>query len=348
MHRVDDNAGGLSVKLFLALFAAACVAAGAAWIKNMIDMPLHSHSGPLPPLTGEEEDVSRRLRRHVERLAGEIGERNMGRPGTLEAGADYIASAFGAVGLAASFQEFEVGGATAANVVAEIPGTAPGSAFVVAGAHYDSVAGSPGANDNGSGVAALLETARLLAPSRPPRTIRFIAFANEEPPYFQTEAMGSVAAARASRARDETLAAVLSFETLGYFSDSPGSQSYPPPLGLLYPDRGNFIAFVGNGSSSRLLRRCLWLFRSTTAFPSEGIAAPEAVPGVGWSDHWSYWQSGYEAIMVTDTAPYRYPAYHSRDDRPERIDYERTARVTVGLARVLSALAGVDGGEAPP
>lgn len=336
------------MKVLLALLAAACVAAGAAWLKNMIDMPLRSHSGPLPPLTDEEGEVARRLRRHIGHLAGDIGERNMGRPGTLEAGAEYIASVFEDSGFEASFQEFTVGDAAATNVIAEIPGGPPGGEIVVAGAHYDSVAGSPGANDNGSGVAALLETARLLASSRPSRTIRFIAFANEEPPYFQTEAMGSVVAARASKEKGEALAAVLSFETLGYFSDTAGSQTYPPPLGFFYPDRGNFIAFVGNRPSAGLLRRCLSLFRSTTAFPSEGIAAPEAVPGVGWSDHWSYWQSGYEAIMVTDTAPYRYPAYHSRDDLPERIDYERTARVTVGLARVLGALAGANDREGAP
>jgi hypothetical protein len=335
-----DRTEGIAVKVLLALLAAVTIAAGAVWLRTMMDMPLRPHRGPLPPLTDEEQEVARRLQRHVHRLAGEIGERHMNRLPALQEAAGYIAAAFSADGLATSFQEFVVDDRRVVNVVAEIPAGEPGSEIVVAGAHYDTVPGSPGANDNGSGVAALLETARLLASSRPARTIRFIAFANEEPPFFQTTAMGSVVAARESKRKQERISAMLSLETLGYFNDAPGSQKYPPPLGLFYPARGDFIAFVADRSSARLLRSCISLFRSSTAFPSEGIAAPQAIPGVGWSDHWSYWQSGYDAVMVTDTAPYRYPDYHGAGDTPERIDYERTARVTVGLSRVILSLAG--------
>jgi Zn-dependent M28 family amino/carboxypeptidase len=328
------------MKAIPALAAAAAVSVGAAWFRSMMDMPERSHSGPLPALTELEGLVAGRIEEHVRHLAVTIGERNMGRPDALDAAADYIAASFESDGLAVSRQEFTVGGGQAANIVAETGVAGSPAEIVVAGAHYDSVAGSPGANDNASGVAVLLEAARLLAGFEGGRRLRFIAFANEEPPYFQTEAMGSVVAARSSKRRGEKLAAVYSFETLGYYSDAPGSQSYPPLLGFFYPDRGNFVAFVGNRASAPLMRRSLSLFRGSAAFPSEGIAAPEAVPGVGWSDHWSYWQSGYQAVMVTDTAPYRYPWYHDRDDLPDRIDYDRTARVAVGLVRMLEAVAG--------
>jgi Zn-dependent M28 family amino/carboxypeptidase len=126
---------------------------------------------------------------------------------------------------------------------------------------------------------------------------------------------------------------------LGYYSDQPGSQRYPPPLGLFYPDRGNFIAFVGDLGARALVRKSIALFRKHAQFPSQGVAAPSFVPGVAWSDHWSFRDLGFPAIMVTDTAFNRYPHYHLPSDTPEKLDYERLARVTLGLASVLRGLA---------
>jgi len=168
-----------------------------------------------------------------------------------------------------------------------------------------------------------------------------VLFANEEPPYFQHAGMGSLTHARASARRDDHIDAMLSLESLGYYAEAPGSQRYPWPIGLLYPDRADFVAFVGNVGSRALVREAIGTFRSAVSFPSEGAALPASIPGVGWSDHWSFWESGYRAVMVTDTAPYRNPNYHEPTDLPGTLDYQRLARVTIGLTHVVEHLAAV-------
>ena len=163
---------------------------------------------------------------------------------------------------------------------------------------------------------------------------------NEEPPFFQTRQMGSLVYARACRERRENIAAMITPETIGYYSDQPGSQTFPIPLlKMMYPSTGNYITFVGDIGSAWLVRDCVRSFRSHTKFPSEGGAAPGSITGIGWSDHWSFWQAGYPGIMITDTAPFRYPYYHTPDDTPDKLDYDRLARVVAGLARVTSGLA---------
>jgi hypothetical protein len=152
--------------------------------------------------------------------------------------------------------------------------------------------------------------------------------------------MGSVRYARWCREQDEDIVAMLSLETIGYYSEAPGSQKYPPPLGLLYPSKGDFIGFVGNVRSRRLVRRCVGTFRASVAYPSEGGAPPGWIPGIGWSDHWSFWQSGYPGVMVTDTAPFRYPHYHAVTDTPDKLDYDRMVRVVTGLEGVVATLTG--------
>jgi Zn-dependent M28 family amino/carboxypeptidase len=207
------------------------------------------------------------------------------------------------------------------------------------GAHYDSVAGTVGANDNCTGVAAVLELARLLRGRKLQRTVRFVLFANEEPPYFQTGDMGSLVYARQLRRDRVQVSVMISLETMGFYSDVPGSQKYPPVLGSFYPSRGDFIGFVGNSESRDLVRRSIRTFRESTSFPSEGVAAPADWPGVGWSDHWSFWQEGYPAIMITDTAVFRYPYYHTSLDTSDKVDFSRMARVVEGVRRVVESLA---------
>jgi len=231
-------------------------------------------------------------------------------------------------------QPFTALGREVRNIEAELPGTGPANGIVVIGAHYDSVQGCPGANDNGSGVAALLEIARALAPVRLARTLRFVAFANEEPPFFQGPEMGSVVYARRSRARGERVVGMLSLETIGYYTSEPGTQQYPAPLGLLYPSTGNFIGMVGDLRSRALLTRVASAFRKATAFPMQSAVAPRSLPGVGWSDHWAFWQEGYPAIMLTDTAPYRYPEYHTVRDRPDELRYPEFAQVVAAVIEV--------------
>lgn len=281
-----------------------------------------------------------RLRAHVRMLADTIGERNLWCHGTLQRAADYVVEIFEANGYTPSRQTYDVSRLPVSNIDAVLAGTSRSAEVLVVGAHYDTVSGCPGANDNATGVAAVLELSRRFAGRPRARTITFAAFANEEPPFFKTEQMGSLVYARAARARREQVIGMLSLETMGYYSDAPGTQQYPAPVGLLYPDVGNFIGFVSNLHSARLLMKARRAFTRRSAFPLQSAALPDVLPGVGWSDHWSFWQAGYPAMMVTDTAPYRYPWYHTSDDTPDKISIDRLSEVVDGLEHVVTALAG--------
>lgn len=306
----------------------------------MIGMPGKSWSDPVPPLSSEERLIHDNLIRHVGVLAGRIGERNVWQPRKLAAAALYIRGTLEGLGYEVRTQSFESHGLTLQNLEIELPGDKVPQEIIVVGAHYDSIAGTPGANDNASAVAALLAIARLLAGNTYPRTVRLVAFANEEPPFFYSDEMGSMVYAARSRQRGEQIMAMLALETIGYYTDIHGSQHYPFPFSFFYPDTGNFIGFVGNLSSRHLVRRVVGTFRASTAFPSEGLAAPGWMMGVHWSDHWSFWQAGYPAVMVTDTALFRYQHYHAATDTPEKLDYPGLARVTRGLVDVVAELAG--------
>jgi Zn-dependent M28 family amino/carboxypeptidase len=307
----------------------------------MFRMPGESFSGPLPPLTDNQRRLAGQLRADVELLSITIGERNIWRPESYARAAAEIEQRFTRLGYAVARHEYRVEGQRSANIEASLAGIAEPHRIVIIGAHYDSVRGTVGANDNATGVAALRAIAEALKDARPRYTLRFVAFANEEPPFFQSEWMGSVMYARACRARAEDIVAMVSLDGLGYYSDEPGSQSYPFPLNLLYPTTANFIGFVGNIASADLVKRCVGTFRQDAQFPSQGGVAPQAITGVGWSDHWSFWQAGYRAVMVTDSLPFRYFWYHTPQDTPEKIDYERMARVVDGLTSMVRDLAGV-------
>ena len=210
---------------------------------------------------------------------------------------------------------------------------------MLVGAHYDSVFGAPGANDNGTGVAALLALARRFAGKEAKHTLRFVAFVNEEPPYFQTEQMGSFVYAGRCKARSDRIAAMISLETIGYFSDMPRSQKYPvAALGAFYPKVGNFIGIVGDVRSRWLVRRAVAEFRKDEKIPAEGAALPSFIAGVGWSDQWSFWKHGYPGIMITDTAPFRYPHYHEPTDTPDKLDYDRFALVVSSAEKLIQSL----------
>lgn len=283
-----------------------------------------------------------RLERHVWTLAGEIGERNVFRPRALDAARDYIAGEWRAQGLEPQLQSYLTHGVESSNLEVVLEGASDGSQSIVVGAHYDSVLGSPGADDNASAVAALLELSRVLAAAPRARSLRLVAFVNEEPPFFFWGQMGSQVYAREARRRGEDIRVMLSLEMLGYYRDEPGTQHYPPFLRWFYPNRGNFIGFVSNLRSRRVLTRVHEAFRNHCDFPSERAAVPSWVPGVGWSDQLSFWRQGYPALMVTDTAFYRYPYYHTAEDTPEKVDYRRLAQVTTGLAGALSELASAE------
>lgn len=293
-----------------------------------------SKAGPLSP---DEIALREELQANVQKLAGEIGERNMWHYTKLNEAADFIEHSFSQAGLRIRRDSYEMGGKTCYNIEAEIPGA--NAEIILVGAHYDSVFGSPGANDNGTGVAATLALARKFAGAKTKHTLRFVAFVNEEPPYFLSGEMGSLVYARRCKERGDKISAMMSLETIGYFSDAPHSQTYPSPgLGLFYPKIGNFIGFVSNVHSRALLRRVIMLFRKHARIPSEGASLPAFIPGVSWSDQWSFWQQGYRAIMVTDTAPFRYPYYHSSSDTPDKLDYDRFTLVVSGMEKVIEDL----------
>lgn len=309
----------------------------------MIQMPGKSHQGPLPAADEQLLSLAAELCQDVAHLAEEIGERNVLRhPRGLAEAANWIETKLTKLGFEAKRQPYDVSDVFCCNLEAEIVGAATPNEIVIIGAHYDSVAGTPGANDNGSGVAAVLALAKRFAHRKVGRTLRFVAFVNEEPPYYHSEQMGSWVYAKRCHQHNEKITAMLSLETIGYFSDSPGSQRYPPPFNLYYPSTGNFIGFVGNAASADLVRRVVGAFRRHEPFPSEGSAPPETMADVGLSDQWSFWQEGYPALMVTDTAMFRYPHYHEAEDTPDKMDFERMARVVRGLEKVVDELVGAE------
>lgn len=292
-------------------------------------MPGSSHKGDLPPATDEQAALAQELKADVNMMSG---VRNVSQAsGKLDETITNLEVAFRATGL-------DVGIDEAKNIDVEIPGTGSSKEIVVVGGHYDSALNAAGADDNATGAAGVLSLARYFVKKPGARMLRLVLFSNEEMPYFGTEKQGSLVYARGCKSRSEEIVAMISLETMGYYDARPKTQHYPWGFGALYPDRGDFIAFVGDTSSRGLVRDSIRTFRETTPFPSEGAALPRFVPGVGWSDHWSFWQAGYPAIMITDTAPFRNPNYHTPGDLPETLDFDRFARVMMGVRAIVDRL----------
>lgn len=307
----------------------------------MTAVPGRSYDGSLPPLTPDQAHIADQLQRHVATIARK--PHNAAHSREMAVVAAYIEAQLRQMGYEPRRQPIP-GAPGMVNIDATLDPADPRAPMLVIGAHYDSYGATAGANDNGSGTAATLELARALADLRGKARLRlrFVLFANEEPPFFQTDRMGSMVYARALANSGASVLGMISLETLGYYSDRPGSQHYPFPLSLLYPDTGDFVAFVGMAQSRSFVRSTVGAFRDVARFPSVGGSAPAFVHGIDWSDHWAFAQIGAPALMVTDTAPFRYRYYHSEADRPGRLDYPRLARVVDGLEQVVRkwALAG--------
>jgi hypothetical protein len=314
---------------------------GFAW-SMMIWMPGVSYGAALPSLTALEAKLRDSLKQDVAVLSSKIGARNNEHYDNLVAAKQFLSQELSQAGYSVKSQDYEIDGKLYSNLEVEIPGSDRANEILVVGAHYDSAFTSPGANDNGTGAAAVLALAREFSGTKPLRTIRFVEFTNEEPPFFWTENMGSAVYAKAAKERGDQIIGMFSLETIGYFSDKANSQNYPPPLSLLYPNTGNFIGFVSNLGSRELLRNTVRSFRAQSQFPSEGAALPDPLPGVGWSDQWSFWQQGYQGLMITDTATFRYPYYHTYDDTIAQIDFEKAARVVTGVSRVIRDFVGLE------
>lgn len=312
-------------------------------------------SGENPSQGADEQDrLARQLSDDVHYLCQQIGQRNMFTAESMYRTTEWITSRLRAAGYEPQRQTYELSGAsvpsggwhpggvaTAENLSVELTGSNSGAPMLIIGAHYDSVAGSPGANDNGSAVATLLALAERMTGRPGRRTIRFVFFANEEPPFFLSEDMGSYAYARRLKDRGEQVEGMVALDGLGCYSDEPGSQQYPAPgLGWMYPDRANFIGMVTRLGDRSWLNRFHGAFERAGEIDSYAAALPSMVPGVYWSDHWSFWQYGFSGLLVTDTLPFRDQWYHSPGDTPERLDYRRMAQVALGLQAALRELAG--------
>lgn len=268
-----------------------------------------------------------------------IGERNVFHPQALQAAEDYIRGCWQQQGYQVTPQDYVAMGVRSANLEITRRGSRHPDEIILLGAHYDSVRGSPGANDNGSGVAALLELSRQFSSVEHASSIRFVAFTNEEPPFFRTGRPGSMLYARQARRRGDAIRLMIALETIGSYSSTPGSQRYPPLFRYFYPDRGDYIAFVSNFRSRKPMHRLAEAFRASTDFPLQHVATSALVPGVAWSDHLSFWRKRYRAMMITDTAFYRYPYYHTAQDTPDKLNYDEFARMLNGLYRALHLVA---------
>jgi len=287
------------------------------------------------------ESLAARLEANVRHLSSHIGERHFRRAHALDEAQRYIRAELARSHVPATDRPFEVSGLQFTNIEVLVPSRAGTTerGCIVVGAHYDTVPGTPGADDNATGVAALLELARQLAPERFERSLRLVFFPNEEPPFFPDAGMGSAAYAAELRRAAVDVHTMISLEMLGYYSDRPHSQRYPPGLSLLYPNQGNFIGFVSNLSSRKQLRELKRAFTASSDFPCESLAAPEWTVVVGLSDHSSFWKQGYPGLMVTDTAFMRNPHYHRASDTADTLDFERFAQVTQGLVGAIKRLA---------
>lgn len=311
-----------------------------AELQQMLQMPGQSYRGELEQATPAQIELADRLRGDVKALATDIGERNVRKPGSLKKTVDFLTRTMTQIGYRVSVLPYDANGVAVENLEIEIKGSATPDEIIVVGAHYDSVPKCPAANDNGSGVAGVIEMARALKDAKPARTIRFVFFVNEEMPFFLDDKMGSAVYAKRCKDRGDKIVAMFSIETIGYYSDEKGSQKYPKPFEQFFPTQGNFIAFVGNVESLPLVRESIGIFRDVAKFPSEGIGAPAQVPGIRNSDHASFWAHGYPGVMITDTANFRYPHYHLPTDTPDKIDFDRMSRVVEGMTKVVAKLAG--------
>jgi hypothetical protein len=293
---------------------------------------------------GEKEmrtEIQNNLRKTVHVLAREIGSRGHLQTAALNRTIDYITSALSAYGYSVLEQPYVYKGATYKNIYVEKKGTREPEKIIVTGAHYDTVTGTPGADDNASAVAGLLELARLLAGTPLDKTLHFVAFTLEEPPLFRSKYMGSYVYAESLRQAGRDIEGMICLEMIGYFSDGPDSQFFPLPfMRWFYPDRGNFITLVSNMHSKGFLNSIKAGFRKGTDLTAESLSTIFIVPGVDFSDHRSFWKFGYKAVMVTDTAFYRNPYYHGAGDVPETLDYERMTEVVLGLKSAIEGLAG--------
>jgi Zn-dependent M28 family amino/carboxypeptidase len=298
----------------------------------------------IPAMSIDRSDIAARARDIVTELSTRYPSRNGLNPPALHGAAAYVEQEFRALGYRVESHHYPSDGVLVRNIAVVKQGQEPSRPCLVLGAHYDSVIGTPGADDNASGIAAVLELARLLKDQPNRRTIHFVAFTHEEPPYFYTRHMGSRHYAQELKEQNVTVHAMFSLEMLGYAGERM-PQSYPFPLLRQlggYPRYGNYLALVGNLRSRHLLARVKKLMRTHCSVGVESLCAPGFLPPVFLSDHASFWRHGYPALLVTDTAFLRNPHYHLGSDMADTLNYGFLADVVCGLTRTIRAMDQMD------
>ena len=288
-------------------------------------------------LTPEENLTAKNLNRITTRLAQDIGSRNYVYYINMEQAAGYIFQSFKNLGYDTDIMVYRAKNQLFKNIIAQMPRTETSEQTLIIGAHYDSCF-NPGADDNASGIAGLIELARLLKPQKLNCRVKFVAFANEEPPFFRTDTMGSLVYAKNAKQTGENIKAAIILESIGYYREERFSQRYLPLLGPFFPNRGNFITLVGNFASGNIVNQTYSHFKKACAFPIEKLVTFSFIPGVNFSDHWSFWQQGFPAFMITDTAFLRNSNYHQQSDLPETLNYEKMALVVHGLKEAIIRL----------
>jgi Zn-dependent M28 family amino/carboxypeptidase len=280
------------------------------------------------------ESTIENLYKHVEYLSVKIGERHLWKNGTLDQAADYIESAFTEYGYTPWRQTYSCYGKSVSNLIAGKTGTA--KEVVIIGAHYDTVPGTPGADDNASGLAGLLELARLHQRSGNEKTLIFAAFVNEEPPCFGSHHMGSMIYANHLKEQNVPVEVMISLEMIGYFTHEI-IQKYPVPcMRFFYPRTADFIGVVGNFRSSKYVSFFKKGIRKHSNISSRSLTAPEFFGGINLSDNYAFWHHGYRAIMITDTSFFRNRNYHLETDTIDTLNFEQMAEVVNGLYNALS------------
>ncbi|MDP2276791.1 MAG: M28 family peptidase [Nitrospirota bacterium] len=281
------------------------------------------------------------LKSHVKHLSETIGTRTYQETEKLNRAADYIEEKFRSYKCNVKRQSFKAENKTYYNIEAEVKGALAGDGIIVIGAHYDTAWGTPGADDNASGVAGILELARLVSEKPLPYTIRLVAFALEEPPFFRTRNMGSYVYAESLKKEGLKIEGMVSLEMIGYFCDKDGCQYYPLPFfRWFYPKKGNFLSFVGDIGSRKFTLKMKKAFQKSSSLPVESLNTISLVPGVDLSDHLSFWRFGYPAFMITDTAFYRNPHYHAHSDTAEKLDYKKMAEFVKGFYKAVEVVMG--------
>jgi Zn-dependent M28 family amino/carboxypeptidase len=308
----------------IAIFALMLFAILSFWITQ----PLFSTSQSLSNVSVNPY----KLQSHVEKISNEFYPRNCNSIVNLNKTADYIKAEFEKSGGKVSVQTFQAKGNTYQNIIVIFGDEA--SERIVIGGHYDSAFETRGADDNASGVAGLIELANLLGKQKPAKQVELVAYTLEEPPFFATEQMGSYVHAKSLKEKDVKISLMISLEMIGYFSDEPNSQKFPLSLlSLFYPNKGNFAVIVGDFTNIFTTRNLKSAMNGDVPVYSANV--PSFVNGVDFSDHRNYWNLGYNAVMITDTAFYRNFNYHTKDDTAEKLDYPKMAKIVEGVYKFI-------------